>query len=269
MVEGKTSYEPSNLKDGSIDPWCVKQGSSQKNTFTFEYTEPITLDYVHILNGFAKGDLYRKNNRIASLNLIVDKQFHSKIDFPDTIEHEVYLASSIKGKEFQFEIDEVYKGEKYNDTCISEFSLNSNYVDPSVYNDIYCSHLFKNFKSIAFDDKKGNYITLLPDGKLIVSRPPGQMDVFNEGKGTWKIVEEYGKKYLKIDYKLKVVINGNDDLTSNESRLYQEIEEESFEYSLETDNQCSYLGEFKKVIIVEDFSSGFSKDDNQLIIYRK
>ncbi len=59
-----------------------------------------------------------------------------------------------------------------------------------------------------------NYITLTHDNKISAYRSPGQMDIKNEGKGTWKIVNDGAYKFIEVKYKITLVQNLNDDITS-------------------------------------------------------
>ena len=79
---------------------------------------------ISILNGYVnpeKPHLYRENSRLKSATLIVDNKKEIKIQFNDYVE-----ITNVKipgeAKKIKLIIDDVYKGTKYKDTCITGIS---------------------------------------------------------------------------------------------------------------------------------------------------
>lgn len=120
-------YDALNVLDGKADTiWCEDKydsGIGEYLTITFE--TPIIFDEIWILNGFSHKDYYKKNNRVKSLNIgFLDGDIGSTGDF--TLEDDGEKYQSIKLEEpvlttaVVFTITDVYRGEKYDDTCIGE-----------------------------------------------------------------------------------------------------------------------------------------------------
>lgn len=92
----------------------------------FGYIKPMTLSGVRIINGYAKSkDIYAMNNRIKKVEIILS----DGTNFIYTLEDDTLNFQTLDfGKEITtryitIKILEVYKGSKFNDTCISEVEL--------------------------------------------------------------------------------------------------------------------------------------------------
>ncbi len=150
QFEGRYLYPPINILDGDFDStWCEadKNGSGIGESITVEFAEPVSFDEIQIVNGFASKDYYEKNNRIKSITLT---QTASKTELKDwdseksqfnveTKNHfqqkVYYLEDGIPDwQPIKFElpqtaqtitikIDDIYKGEKYDDTCLDDIRL--------------------------------------------------------------------------------------------------------------------------------------------------
>lgn len=79
---------------------------------------------ISILNGYVnpeKPHLYKENSRLKSATLIVDDKKEIKIHFNDYVEiTNVKISGEVK--KIKLIIDDVYKGTKYKDTCITGIS---------------------------------------------------------------------------------------------------------------------------------------------------
>lgn len=79
---------------------------------------------IRILNGYVnpeKPHLYKENSRLKSATLIVDGKKEIKIQFNDYVEiTNVKISGEVK--RIKLIIDDVYKGTKYEDTCITGIS---------------------------------------------------------------------------------------------------------------------------------------------------
>lgn len=199
--------------------------------------------------------------------LTVDNEDSVEIALPDEIKKMVNFKTEITGKVFDFSIKENYPGEKYDDLCITEISLSNDEFPGNLLYNAYCFNLFKNFKEIQFVTDKNHRITLFPDNTLTVFGSPAQMDVSNEGSGNWKIDNDDAK--IEGDYELVIVQNGNDDLTSNESRLSRYVFKETFSLSLSSDQDCTKLDYGKNLIIVNDkMDERYRFDEEEIQILR-
>ena len=89
--------------------------------------DTVWVDEIRIINGFAHKDLYKKNNRVKTLNIAcIHTDVGPAADY--TLEDDCEDFQSIHLKEtatvdaLVFTIQDVYRGTKYNDTCISDMA---------------------------------------------------------------------------------------------------------------------------------------------------
>ena len=94
--------------------------------------EILQFDELCIVNGYAKNDdIWQKNNRVKQLDFYFEDTFMGSIYLEDTIKPQ-YIdlkplgLKVLNGREatFRFEIMDVYKGTKYDDTCITGIEIN-------------------------------------------------------------------------------------------------------------------------------------------------
>ncbi|MDD6487077.1 MAG: hypothetical protein PUF61_09045 [Spirochaetales bacterium] len=143
LKEGKTSYEAENTAkiynmmakreiaswSSQIRPWVEgKKGDGIGESFEFDTTYPkggLPLD-VRILNGYVdplKPHLFKENNRIKKALLETDTGIKKEVEFRDEVEFtQIILPSDVK--HIKLTILEVYKGTKYQDTCITAVEVN-------------------------------------------------------------------------------------------------------------------------------------------------
>ncbi|MBQ4496875.1 MAG: hypothetical protein II973_05135 [Spirochaetaceae bacterium] len=143
LKEGKTSYEAENtakiynmmakreiaLWNSQIRPWVEgKKGDGIGESFEFDTTYPkggLPLD-IRILNGYVdplKPHLFKENNRIKKALLETDTGIKKEFEFRDEVEFtQIILPSDVK--HIKLTILEVYKGTKYQDTCITSVEVN-------------------------------------------------------------------------------------------------------------------------------------------------
>ena len=110
-VEGKEDYGIGEYLEFELDQNVYKNNSYSGWT-------------ISILNGYVnpeKPHLYKENSRLKSATLIVDDKKEIKIQFNDYVE-----ITNVKipgeAKKIKLIIDDVYKGTKYKDTCITGIS---------------------------------------------------------------------------------------------------------------------------------------------------
>lgn len=141
LKEGKISYEPKNLGKFMYPSDCVDWSMPYLNSKHKPWVEGvpgygineyieiksnIAVDQMQILNGYVdltRFDLYKKNSRV--------KTFLYE-DLDNNIKYDIELTDDVKFQNFQLEkptkhirltIKEVYKGEKWDDTCVSSIIL--------------------------------------------------------------------------------------------------------------------------------------------------
>ncbi|TGM04890.1 NADase-type glycan-binding domain-containing protein [Leptospira jelokensis] len=244
LKEGKSEYPPVNIMDNSSLPRCVNSKDTEPS-FEITFNDSVKIKYLHLLNGFAKGSLFKMNSRIAKLTLSIDNNQSIDFDIPDSVEYLKTLDKELSGKSFKFVIKNRYEGEKYTDLCLTELSFQARDFNGDLNYNAFCSELFSDFKYIQLLHED-NYITLTQDNKISAYRSPAQMDIKNEGKGIWKIINEHAYKFIEGKYKITLVQNLNDDITSNESKIETKNIEGEFSIPFETDKNCKILGVLEK-----------------------
>ena len=131
QFSGKYLYPPINVLDGDFSTvWCEaqKDGPGIGESITIEFSEAVSFDEIQIVNGFAHKDYYAKNNRVKTLTLTqtAGKHFQQK-DYtlldekPDW--QSIPFALTQTAQTLTFKIASVYKGAKYDDTCIGDIRL--------------------------------------------------------------------------------------------------------------------------------------------------
>jgi tetratricopeptide (TPR) repeat protein len=81
------------------------------------------VDGVEITNGYAKSEsLFKKNSRVKTLSLIFSDGSERRINLKDTMTPQ-YVAIDKNTKLLRFQVVDVYKGEQYQDLCISELRV--------------------------------------------------------------------------------------------------------------------------------------------------
>ena len=143
LKEGKTSYAPENtgknyaltanhkqvnLWSNQIRPWAEgKKGDGIGETFEFDMSYSAKRDWdIRILNGYVdplKPHLFKENNRIKKARLETDTGIKKEFEFRDEVEFtQIILPNNVK--HVKLTILDVYKGTKYQDTCITAVEVN-------------------------------------------------------------------------------------------------------------------------------------------------
>ncbi len=132
QYDGKYLYPPINILDGDFSTvWCEAdaKGPGIGEAVTVEFAEPVSFDEIQIVNGFASGNnYYTKNNRVAVFQLtqVAKKHFQQKEytledNKPDW--QPVKFALPQTAQTLTFKLVSVYKGSKYDDTCLGDIRL--------------------------------------------------------------------------------------------------------------------------------------------------
>ena len=154
LKDKKEVYDGSKTFDGDIKTaWCegvdgfgFKEWLKYNINFKIDKTKDTFLDgagipYIIIYPGLGRSkDLFYKNNRVKSLILIIstkvvcegDKSHKQqcqntsvyRLNFKDIDQYQLFRIEdqTLIGEEFEIDlyIEDVYKGSKYDDTCVSE-----------------------------------------------------------------------------------------------------------------------------------------------------
>ena len=92
-----------------------------------EYKTDINFKELCVVNGYAATEKnWNENNRVKELKMYFNNKYVTTIVLEDTIKQQYIDISKFNLKvkngekaKFKFEINDVYKGTKYNDTCIT------------------------------------------------------------------------------------------------------------------------------------------------------
>lgn len=146
LKEGETVYSAKNLFDGNYStPWVEGASDFGKNqkikiklygtASKYSAGNYYAVTHLYLLNGFRKTEkTYYENNRVKTLKLWVngkdcgtvelkDKPYKAINDFNFAYEADLVTTRLGSVETIEIEILDVYKGTKYNDTCISEIVI--------------------------------------------------------------------------------------------------------------------------------------------------
>ena len=115
------------VDDEPSTAWCEgKPDDGIGEWIEFAFHEPRKLERLGIVVGYAKsGNTFRSNNRVKTVIVSMPNCDSFKVDLKDTHETQyVELPSEDETKSVVITIQEVYRGSRYRDTCISEITLN-------------------------------------------------------------------------------------------------------------------------------------------------
>lgn len=122
------NYSPDNLFDGNNNT-CWAEGASDggiNQSIFIKSHEEIWIKSISITNGYCKNyELYRNNNRVKKIKISFDdKELY--FDLSDNFDNPVNILSfePVKTSSITITIIDIYAGKKWNDTCISEISVN-------------------------------------------------------------------------------------------------------------------------------------------------
>ena len=131
QFDGKYLYPPINILDGDFNStWCEadQKGSGIGESITVEFSEPVSFDEIQLVNGFASKDYYKKNNRVKSIVLTQVAKLHFQqkeytlLDDKPTWQS-INFALPQTAQTITIKITDVYRGSKYDDTCLCDIRL--------------------------------------------------------------------------------------------------------------------------------------------------
>ena len=168
------NYLPENAHDSSYETAWVEgvegYGIGEYLTYYFRWGNPRITNII-IANGYVKSEkAYRENSRVKKLKMYIDDEPYAILNLEDSRYEQIFEFEPIgkrTGDEnidwvklwtMKFEILEVYKGDKYDDTTISE-----------LYFDGIDVHCFAAGTKILMSDSSLKNIELIQEGDVVKS----------------------------------------------------------------------------------------------------
>jgi hypothetical protein len=129
----KLNYSSTNAHDFSLRTAWIESvegyGIGESITYRFAPSPPVTT--VFIYNGYMKSDqTWQDNSRVKQLKLYVNRKPYALLNLQDIKSCQIFQIAEDPGLQvtdgylyLKFEITAVYKGDKYDDTAISELTF--------------------------------------------------------------------------------------------------------------------------------------------------
>jgi hypothetical protein len=110
--KNETAWVPESNK-GGIGEWVE-----------VSFDNPVLINSISLTNGYAKNEVsFINNNRIKTITIDYFDGYKRKIILNDTMKSQTIPINKTIQK-FKLTIEEIYKGIKFNDTCLSEMKIN-------------------------------------------------------------------------------------------------------------------------------------------------
>lgn len=128
--QNENTYELRNIYDDSVST-CWSEGVNGNGigeSFELVANTNMIPRLIAIYNGYSKSvDTFNNNNRVKTLELTINDDISVILELEDVMGEQLFVLEDLIDNEedftFKFEILEIYKGEKYDDTCISEIKI--------------------------------------------------------------------------------------------------------------------------------------------------
>ena len=211
--QGGNNYYAKNAHDFSYKTAWVEgvsgYGIGEYLLYTFEATHP-RITTIKIANGYVKSErAYYNNSRVKTLNMYVNDTLFAYLNLKDVYAEQHFLVAPIghgnrqdlsllekKGNwTIKFEIAEVYKGDKYDDTVISE-----------IFFDGLDVHCFAVGTMITMADSSHLEIEKLSVGQKILS--------FNQSVGRFETAEITELAQTKHSNLVKIYLENGTEVVS-------------------------------------------------------
>lgn len=129
LSSGQVSYYAKNAMDGNINTAWVegKSDNGIGESITFTNGEDQLITKISMINGYAETEkLYYKNNRVKKVGIEFSNGHYIEETINDnTLSYqEIKLSDPLYSNYVKVTILDIYKGNKYNDTCIAEIRIN-------------------------------------------------------------------------------------------------------------------------------------------------
>jgi len=128
--EGNITYSAANVLDKKDETAWSTSGSGIGQWIEFTLKENFRIGNTYqIRTGYTKSKkLWKENSRVKKLKVVVNSKTVAYIMLNDTDEYQSFLIypdgmedEGNPGTKIRFVIDEIYRGDKYDDTLISHF----------------------------------------------------------------------------------------------------------------------------------------------------
>ncbi|MBP8084455.1 MAG: discoidin domain-containing protein [Spirochaetes bacterium] len=124
---GEMAFDPRNAFDGSLQTaWSEGKtdGPGIGESISVNLPQYMRITSVSIVNGSTKNEeSYKNNSRVAKLKISTNEGKEVVIDLEDGVMDFQTRDIDLTGNSVNFQISDVYKGDKYSDTCISEIKI--------------------------------------------------------------------------------------------------------------------------------------------------
>lgn len=124
--DGSNIYRAESAADGDEKTsWQEgEQGDGIGSTLTLHFDREYSVRYLVMKLGNWRSDsLYEENNRPKTLSIMLGEE-SVQVTVPDEKKEVcVTLSRDVKASDVTLRVDDVYKGSKYDDTCIAEISV--------------------------------------------------------------------------------------------------------------------------------------------------
>lgn len=124
-LEAPRLYSAKNLIDDDPSTTWVPVGKNSQigEWVEISFDEPVQINSLTLTNGFARNDVtFKNNNRIKTATLEFSDGSKLKITLEDTMKPQIIKVNK-RSRKVKLIIDEVYKGVKYDDTCLSGIEI--------------------------------------------------------------------------------------------------------------------------------------------------
>jgi len=140
LSNSQGSYPAANLIDQSWRTWAEgAEGNGIGESFTItlnDYYIRVNVAGFALKNGYGHLNYYGQNNRVKSFKIYIDGIYTETIAIKDSIVFEQYaLQEPVACETIRFEIDDVYAGTDFNDTCVAEIALLNQQLDEGFFHE--------------------------------------------------------------------------------------------------------------------------------------
>lgn len=126
------SYNVNNLYDGDCSTAWVEgvNGYGIGESITFTFTPESKVKLIKIYNGYAKNQkLWKRNSRVKKLQVYYNGEVYSILKLEDVNGEQIIVFDDVLGGQneswtLKLKILDIYKGDVYDDTAISEIAFN-------------------------------------------------------------------------------------------------------------------------------------------------